>query len=137
MKRLKRLLVVLFVFVSVQQSFAQEQQAVYVGIKSDTFSYFASSQHNTNWCWAASIQMIFNYYGIDITQEQIVARSYGVSSTGLLPDWTGNLEVITANLNNWSVDNGGRQYMVRAYCYPGPPTPAYLIQELSLKRPVL
>jgi len=137
MKRLKPLLVILLLLVSVQRSFAQDQQPVYVGIHSDAFSYFASSQHNTNWCWAASIQMIFNYYGIDITQEQIVARSYGVSPTGLLPDWTGNEQVITANLNNWSVDNGGRQYTVRAYCYPGPPTPAYLIQELALKRPVL
>ncbi len=136
MKRLKRLLFIFLLFVSVQQSYAQDQP-VYVGIQSETFGYFASSQHNTNWCWAASIQMIFNYYGIAITQEQIVARSYGVGPTGLLPDWTGNTDVITANLNNWSVDNGGRQYMVRAYCYPGPPTPAYLIQELSQKRPVL
>src|SRR5882724_9376577 len=63
MKRLKRLLIILLVFVSVQQSYAQDQQAVYVGIQSETFGYFTSSQHNTNWCWAASIQMIFNYYG--------------------------------------------------------------------------
>jgi hypothetical protein len=136
MKKIRSLLVILL-FVSIQPLFAQDQQAVYVGIGSDTFSYFASPQHNSNWCWAASIQMIFNYYGIAITQEQIVARSYGVSSSGLLPDWTGSLDVITANLNNWSVDNGGKQYTVRAYCYPGPPTPTYLIQELYLKRPVL
>ncbi|MFI5162680.1 MAG: C39 family peptidase [Sphingobacteriales bacterium] len=137
MKRLRPLLIIFLLFISVRQTFAQDQQPIYVGIPSDGFNYFASSQHNTNWCWAASIQMIFNYYGIEITQEQIVARSYGVSPTGLLPDWTGTEQVITANLNNWSVDNNGHQYMVRAHYYPGPPTPAYLLQELSLQRPVL
>ena len=81
--------------------------------------------------------MIFNYYGIAITQEQIVARSYGVVTKGALPNRTGNLKVITANLNNWSVDNAGRQYIVRAVFNPGPPDPVYLIGQLSLKRPVL
>src|SRR5438309_1594878 len=116
MKRLRPLLIIFLLFVSVRQTFAQDQQVMYVGIPGDSFNYFASSQHNTNWCWAASIQMIFNYYGIAITQEQIVARSYGVSPTGLLSDWKGNEQIITANLNNWSVDNGGREYTVRAYC---------------------
>ncbi len=116
---------------------AKYDDAVYVGIQPDTFRYFASPQHNSNWCWAASLQMIFNYYGIDITQEQIVARSYGLNSNGPLPNCTGNWEVITANLNNWSVDNDGRQYIVRAVFNPGPPDPNYLIEQLSLKRPIL
>lgn len=116
---------------------AQYQEPIYVGIKSDTFRYFSSLQHSSNWCWAASLQMIFNYYGIAITQEQIVARSYGVAANGALPNWTGNWRVITANLNNWSVDNGGKQYIVRAVFNQGPPDPVYLIGQLSLKRPVL
>jgi hypothetical protein len=113
------------------------QQATYVGIRSENFNYFASSQRNTNWCWAASMQMIFNYYGIDITQEQIVARSYGSDPYGNLPNWTGSFYVITANLNNWNVDNNGRQYMVVASLNWGAPSPLYLIQELSEQRPVL
>ncbi len=116
---------------------AQNQDPYVVGIKSDVFSYYASPQHNSNWCWAASLQMIFNYYGINITQEQIVARSYGADPNGELPNWAGNWQVITANLNNWSVDNNGRQYLVRAVFNQGPPNPAYLVAELAAGRPVL
>jgi hypothetical protein len=122
---------------SANKTRAQEQEPIYVGIKSDTFRYFSSQQHSSNWCWAASLQMIFNYYGIAITQEQIVARSCGVVTKGALPNRTGNWRVITANLNNWSVDNAGKQYIVRAVFNSGPPDPVYLIGQLSLKRPVL
>ena len=60
---------------------AAGQEPVYVGITARKFNYFASTQRNTEWCWAASIQMLFNYYGIDISQEQIVARSAGKPAT--------------------------------------------------------
>jgi hypothetical protein len=113
------------------------QQPTYVGIESSNFNYFASSQRSSNWCWAASLQMIFNYYGVSITQEQIVARSYGVDPNGNLPDWAGSFPVITANLNNWNVDNNGRQYVVAASLNWGAPTPTYLIQELYAQHPVL
>lgn len=118
----------------VSASFAQP---TYVGIPSENFNYFASAQNNSNWCWAASLQMIFNYYGINITQEQIVQRSYGVDPYGNLPNWTGSFEVITANLNNWNVDNTGRQYQVTSALYWGAPSPIYLINELAAQRPVL
>ncbi|MBS1501504.1 MAG: C39 family peptidase [Bacteroidetes bacterium] len=131
------LLTVGITIISARVTFAQDQQPVYVGIRSENFSYFASSQHNSNWCWAASLQMIFNYYGVNITQEQIVARSYGVDPNGKLPNWTGNWRVITANLNNWSVDNNGRQYIVQAVFNRGPTKPAYLIRQLSQFHPVL
>lgn len=113
------------------------QQPTYVGISSNNFNYFASSQRNSNWCWAASLQMIFNYYGVNITQEQIVARSYGIDPYGQLPNWVGSFQVITANLNNWSVDNNGRNYAVSATLHWGAPTPAILVQELTAQRPVL
>ncbi len=113
------------------------QQPIYVGIPSERFNYFVSSQRNSNWCWAASLQMIFNYYGVTISQEQIVGRSYGVDPNGILPNWTGSFEVITMNLNNWSVDNFGRYYAVQSSLFWGAPTPLFLIQELSAQKPVL
>jgi hypothetical protein len=113
------------------------QQPVYTGIRTENFNYFASSQDNSNWCWAAAIEMILKYYGVKIEQEQIVARSYGMDPYGRLPNWTGSFQVITANLNNWNVDNSGRPYVVSAGLYPGAPTPAYLIRELDMGRPVL
>jgi hypothetical protein len=132
---LKPLLVCLFVIGSFCHCFSQ--QPIYVGIPSNNFNYFSASQNNSNWCWAASMQMIFNYYGVSISQEQIVARSYGVDPFGQLPNWTGSFQVITSNLNNWSIDNYGRLYQVSASLNWGAPTPAYLIQELAAQRPVL
>jgi len=137
MKKKKFIIIVIFLFIFnlVQQGFAQ--QPIYVGIPRANFNFFASSQRNSEWCWAASLQMIFNYYGISITQEQIVARSYGVGPGGSLPNWAGSLQIITTNLNNWSVDNNGRRYVVRASINWGAPSPLFLIQELTAQRPVL
>lgn len=135
---LKKFKLVLFLMLTIgmgQQVFGQ--QLTYVGISRDKFNYFSSSQRNSNWCWAASLQMVFNYYGVSITQEQIVARSYGTDQTGSLPNWAGSFPVITANLNNWNADNKGREYVVAASLNWGAPTPAYLIQELTAQHPVL
>lgn len=116
---------------------AAGQEPVYVGITARKFNYFASTQRNTEWCWAASIQMLFNYYGIEISQEQIVARSFRKKTGDPLPNATGDLKVITENLNNWSIDNKGLPYRVRAEMRFGAPSPAYLIRELAAERPVL
>jgi hypothetical protein len=127
--------IIIVCFLTTQVVFGQE--VTYVGIRSSNFDYFASSQRNSNWCWAASLQMIFNFYGVDISQEQIIARSYGLDPYGNLPNWTGSFQVITANLNNWNVDNQGRQYRVSANLEWGAPGPQYLVDELSAQRPVL
>lgn len=36
-----------------------------------------SVQEKDQWCWAASISMIFKYYGYDLTQKEIVKQTYG------------------------------------------------------------
>jgi hypothetical protein len=117
---------------------AFSQQVQYVGIPSNVFNFYSAAQQKDEWCWAASIQMVLNYYGINIRQDQIVARSYGVDpATGDIPDQPGSLQTVTANLNNWSIDNSGTRYVVRAAFSYGAPSAAYLIQELSAQRPIL
>jgi hypothetical protein len=133
---MKRILPLLFILCFAAKSQSQIQPT-YVGIPSGVFNYYSASQQNSNWCWAASIQMIFNYYHVNINQAQIVRRSYGMDPYGNLPNWTGSLPVITANLNNWNVDNSGRQYRVQAVCYQTRPNDAYIVQELNAGRPVL
>lgn len=113
------------------------QQPIEVGIPSHTMNYFASLQNNSNWCWAASIQMILNYYRINIDQEDIVRRSYGTDPYGNLPNWQGSPQIITANLNNWNIDKSGKKYTVQSVLYNGAPLPSYLINELLNGRPVL
>lgn len=48
------------------------------GINSNLLLYtFNDTQNLNEWCWAASIQMIFEYYGHDISQARIVQETFG------------------------------------------------------------
>jgi hypothetical protein len=134
-KKLKLIVCIVLTIGITQQAFSQ--QLYYVGIPTENFNYYTSSQRNSNWCWAASIQMILNYNGVNITQEQIVEKSYGKSVNGTLPNWTGSFNTITKNLNNWIADSDSEKYKVTATLNYGAPTPAYLIQELTAQHPVL
>jgi hypothetical protein len=113
------------------------QKVYYVGIPGAKLNYVSASQEKAQWCWAASIQMVLNYYNIDITQKQIVERTYGKDMFGDLPDWAASIETIHSNLNNWSVDNKGQTYIVNAQFGMGAPEPFFLIEELSNQRPVI
>jgi hypothetical protein len=116
---------------------AVDAYGITIGIETTKFNDVYAEQDNSQWCWAASIQMIMNYYGVDITQEDIVRRSFGTDPFGNLPNWGGSLPVITANLNNWSVDNSGHRYTVSSSLNFYAPIPRLLIDEISKKRPVL
>ncbi|MEH2365176.1 papain-like cysteine protease family protein [Nostoc sp.] len=94
--------------------------------------FFPAKQRDYQWCWAASIQMVLNYYNVNIQQEQIVHRTYGGRVS--MP---GSFETITANLNNWSIDNGGRFYNVTALLCLGAPRPDILINELGKGQPII
>ncbi len=111
--------------------------SITVGVPTNVFDFFASAQSNSQWCWAASIQMVLNYHNVHINQHQIVARTYGFAPNGQLPNWPGSFQAITKNLNNWSLDNSGRQYTVEASLNFGAPTPEVLLRELVSGHPVI
>ena len=53
-----------------------------VGIPSEQFVHFAAPegdgrQRMQNWCWAACIQMVLNWHGLYVKQEDIVRRVFG------------------------------------------------------------
>jgi len=137
--------IIVLAFILTQNCFAQfpiQQQYIYnqpqyIGIPSTMMNFSAAAQDNSQWCWAASIQTVFTYYGISITQEQIVARTYGTDPYGNLPNLGGSLQTITTNLNNWNIDNSGRQYVVMATINQGVPVLVELLQELGQGRPVI
>jgi hypothetical protein len=124
-------------FLSTQVFSGIAQKVFYVGIPASKMNYVASSQAKPQWCWAASIQMVLNYYGVSIRQEQIVERSYGRQANGELPNWAASIQTIHLNLNNWAVDNTGKKYFVNADFGLGAPEAVFLIEELSQKRPVI
>ncbi len=123
--------VMLFAAVNIH---AQTQQ---VGIRTDMLNYAYSEQQSSQWCWAAGIQMILNYNGVNITQGDIVRRTYGSDRYGRLPNYSGTYDAITANLNNISIDRNGVRYRVIAEMGAGMPDPVRLLQELGNQYPVL
>jgi hypothetical protein len=63
------------------------------------------SQLQSEWCWAASISMIFSYYGDPVAQARIVTDVYGAPEN--IPAMGGI--VIAHELNRcWTDDAGGR-----------------------------
>jgi hypothetical protein len=129
------LLFQLIILINGNQGFAQK--VYYVGIPNSSMDYFASAQQKPQWCWAASIQMLMNYYHVDLDQYQIVKRTYGSNYSGELPNWAASIETIHLNLNHAGVDKRGNHYIVNAQAGFGPPEPMLLIRELSHKRPVI
>jgi hypothetical protein len=111
------------------QSFGQ---LVPVGIPRASFNFVAASQQQTEWCWAASSQMILQWYGLRVTQQDVVTRVYGA-----LIDAPGSDNAITAALNAVAVSTDGQLKAVHAVSAAGPPPPSVLIDQLSQKHPIL
>jgi hypothetical protein len=84
------------------------------------------------WCWAASVQMILNFCGVPVNQEQIVWRTYGLPLNE-----PGTDQAISASLNGWGINANGRRFTVRSCVAAGPPSRAILFRELSHGRPIL
>lgn len=81
--------------------------------------------------------MVLRYYGVYVTQEQIVERTFGVKRNGRLPNLTASPEIITANLNKWGVDNRGQRYRVQAVWGQNAPAPNVLLKEMKANRPLI
>ncbi|WGF93340.1 hypothetical protein [Aequorivita marisscotiae] len=46
-------------------------------VKSDRFNYHVARQESQNWCWAACIQMVLDYQGLEVGQCEIVNNAFG------------------------------------------------------------
>ena len=103
-----------------------------VGLSSSSVNGVYAEQRQSEWCWAACIQMITALYGADLTQEEVVARTYGPGVNR-----AGTLEVITANLNGRGTTRNGRRYTICSQMLANNVLPAVLVAELSAGRPVL
>src|SRR5271166_5880543 len=73
------------------------------GVDSNAFDTEAKDdyQHEHEWCWAASISMVFQFYRHPVSQERIVKETFGQ-----IEDWPAQPATILAALNrNWKDDN--------------------------------
>jgi hypothetical protein len=113
------------------------QQSIHVGLPRDYFGYYAAEEVGSQWCWAASLQMIFSHYGIHVQQQQIINRAFGNHLTDDLTCWDDSLQVIQSNIKNWIIDENGLKYKIHASFTIGAPTASFLIDELTNLRPVL
>ncbi len=66
-----------------------------------------TDQKQTNWCWAACVQMVLNYHGLYVTQEQVVARIFGKLVNQPAKRWQ-----IKRALSGWAFNyRGGLSYI--------------------------
>lgn len=65
-------------------------------------------QEESQWCWAASISMVFASYGYDVDQERIVKEAYG-SPVNMGAVGT----TITQQLNRTWIDDSGKKFKVQ------------------------
>ncbi|MCB0742152.1 MAG: C39 family peptidase, partial [Chitinophagaceae bacterium] len=97
---------------------------------SNEINFIAAKQRCPNWCWAACAQMVLNYHGLYVTQEQIVQKIYGG-----LPCKPGNAQQIMAALSGWAPDTRGRYSQI--YSQYGVYSGADIVDKLSRKWPII
>lgn len=67
------------------------------------------AQQQDEWCWAASISMIWAYYGYQISQQEIVSSVYGA-----VVDWPAQTtSQLLGVLNGTRVDDTGAKFVSR------------------------
>lgn len=76
-----------------------------VGIPGNVMQFVAARQNNSQWCWAACIQMMFRVYGYDLPQELLVQQTWGA-----LVNMPAQPEQIMRALNRTYVDRAGRRF---------------------------
>ena len=131
---MKKLVLFSLMLLSVMLSSAQRRGSVVridgsisVARVSDYMEYCFHRQYKDNWCWAACVQMVLDYYGVDVTQTRIVERAYGDDY-----DLTANKNDIVEALNGWHI----KGYTVRAN-YERYKNAKTLIDAIASGRPLI
>lgn len=122
---MKTKITILAIFLSITTMIATETKAQNVsqiaenyfsaGIPSSDFQFYAMNgrQKSMNWCWAACIQMVLNYNGLYVTQEDVVMRCFGT-----LADHTGGPQEMFTALSGWGYNVHGGVSTIYSNNYP-------------------
>ena len=103
------------------------QQPQFVGITSSAFVWVPAIQKQSEWTWAAGVQMILTYYGLEVNQREIVPRLFSGPP----------VESTTEALTGEGFEKQGRIRTIYSHPVEGMLPPAMLLSELSQQRPVL
>jgi len=115
------------------QSISQLGPNYYVaGVPSIDFYEVAEigSQRCPEWCWAACSQMILNYHGLYVTQEQVVTKIFGS-----LQCLSASTNDILNALSGWAPDMRGSYSTIHSE--EGTYGPDDLVKILSYRWPLL
>lgn len=111
---------------------APAQKTISVGIPTAQFNFVSAAQLQNEWCWAAAVQMVLNWYHLPITQSEVVERIYGRPVDAAVSE-----DVITQALSGVGRDRAGNLLQVRALRKQGIPPGGLLVGEMERERPML
>ncbi|MFO0745415.1 MAG: papain-like cysteine protease family protein [Myxococcota bacterium] len=108
-------------------------QRCQAGIKSEMIEATVATvggQLMSQWCWAASISMVFRYYGYEVSQQRIVAETFGQ-----VVNMPGSAEQIMQALDRTWTDDRGRSFRVSADASSASPDSA--VADLAASHPLI
>lgn len=116
---------------SAQRSISQLGPNYFVaGPSSVEINMYAATQNCMNWCWAACVQMVLNYHGLYVSQEQVVQKIYGS-----LPCNTGNGYQLMQALSGWAPNTRGGYSQI--YSQQGVWNGPDIVDQLSRRWPII
>lgn len=111
---------------------AVAQKPVTVGIPTAQFNFASVVQLHTDWCWAASVQMVLNWYNIPIQQTDVVMRIYG-----RLVDAAASEDEIAVALSGTAYDRRNHMVHLASVRRRGSPSSGLVVTELGERHPLL
>lgn len=107
------------------------------GLSEAQISNMRSTQEKPQWCWAASIEMVFAHHGFVLTQERIVRQHFGDTRDGRV----GGTEITRMVGQSWQ-DGAGRSFTATATPGNAPQrrfqfSSDVVVRELAVQRPLI
>ncbi|RYF37539.1 MAG: hypothetical protein EOO25_18985 [Comamonadaceae bacterium] len=107
------------------------------GLDAAQILHMGASQEKSQWCWAASIAMVFSHHGFSVTQEDIVRKEYADGADKPLAA----TQVAPVLQRAWQ-DSGGRSFFASVTAGDAPRrrflfNDDTVIRELQAQRPLI
>jgi ABC-type bacteriocin/lantibiotic exporter with double-glycine peptidase domain len=100
------------------------------GIPQERLNMVFAYQQESEWCWAACIQMVFGYWGHPITQQEIVSQTWGV-----IANMPAQPMDIIRDLNRRWTDRNGEMFTVAGDVFSANGFTA--VQDLAAEMPLI